>query len=256
MNEVLNWRKTCLDQIRPTTWNNLVRHLHAVFKFGMDQGYLPQTRNPFKSLKVRIGKLPKKTITELTFRQIERLLNEELVLPDILKPRWFTVALINTLRYTAIRRRQLLNLKLSDIDLDRKLMLLQPEYNKNHDYHIIPISDKLLPELAHLIMEHKKRGSTENDQLFNINLFCRATKRKGMKMSDDQLSHLCRVISQFTFSVVSPHRFRHTVATELMRQTPENLYNVQKLLGHKDIQTTLGYIEFNPEMIRDCVNSL
>lgn len=253
---MLNWRKVRLKQIRPTTWNNLVCHLHAIFRFGIENGYLPQTDNPFKSLKVRIGRLPKKTINSRTLRQMESLLKEELFLPEILKPRWFAITLINTLRYTAIRRRQLLNLKLADIDLDRGLMILQAEYSKNHDYHIIPISDKLLPELEYLISEHKKRGSTEKEQLFNINVFCIATKRKGKQMSDDQLSHLFRVISQHTFSAVSPHRFRHTAATELMRQSPENLYNVQKLLGHKDIHTTLGYIEYDPEIIRDCVNSL
>lgn len=254
--DVLNWRKVRLKQIRSTTWNNIVRHLHAIFKFGIEQGYLPKSDNPFKSLKVRTGKSPKKTLNDRTLRQMESLLREELFLPEILKPRWFSITLINTLRYTAIRRRQLLNLKLADIDLDRSLMILQAEYSKNHDYHVIPISNKLLPDLEYLVLEHKKRGGTERDQLFNINVFCRATKRKGMKMSDDQLSHLFRVISQHTFSTVSPHRFRHTAATELMRQSPENLYNVQKLLGHKDIHTTLAYIEYDPEIIRDCVNNL
>lgn len=212
--------------------------------------------NPFKSMNVKIGKLPKKTINDKVFRQIERVLHEELFLPEILQPRWFTITLLNTLRYTAIRRRQLLLLKLSDIDLDKKLMVLQPEYNKNHDYHVIPISNKLLLELQRLVEEHRKRGSGESAQLFNINLFCRVTRRKGAKMSCDQLSHIFRVISTMVFAAISPHRFRHTTATELMRQKSENLYNVQQLLGHKDIKTTISYIEKDPEMIRDCVNNL
>lgn len=156
----------------------------------------------------------------------------------------------------SIRRRQLLNLRLADIDLDKRVMVLQPEYNKNHDYHIIPIAEKLIPELTFLIAEHKKRKSKEDAQLFNMNLFCQVTRRKGKRMSDDQLSHLFRVLSKQIFCAISPHRFRHTTATMLMKNKAENLYNVQKLLGHKDIKTTLGYIEYDPEIIRDCINSL
>lgn len=37
---------------------------------------------------------------------------------------------------------------------------------------------------------------------------------------------------------------------------PENVYVVKKLLGHKDISVTLGYIEYDVEMLRDTVNLL
>lgn len=254
--ELLKWRKQKLQEVSRTTWNNLVRHLYAVFKFGIEQALLPTPVNPFKGLQVKVGKQPKKTINDRTFRKLESLLQEELFLPDILKPRWFILTLIKTLKYTAIRRRQLLNLKLSDIDLDRRLITLNAEYNKNHDYHIIPISDKLLPDLEHLLAEHRKYKSVENAQLFNLNLFCNVTKRKGQPMTDDQLSNLFRVISKQISSNVSPHKFRHTTATELMRKNSNNLYNVQKLLGHKDIKTTLGYVEYDPEIIRGCVNNI
>lgn len=253
---MLHWRKEKLSQVSKTTWNNLVTHLHAVFKFGIGNGYLTLNQNPFKSLKVKVGKLPKKTISKHSFRKMEQILREELFLPDILQPRWFPIALISTLKYTAIRRKQLLNLKISDVDLERKRLILQAEYNKNHDYHIIPIADKLLPELAFVIAEHRKRNSSTDSQLFNINLFSRTTRRKGLVMSDDQLSHLFRVISVLVKEPISPHRFRHTTATELMRHKSENLYKVQQLLGHKDIKTTLGYIESDPEIIRDCINDL
>ncbi|MBJ3607928.1 tyrosine-type recombinase/integrase, partial [Salmonella enterica subsp. enterica serovar Derby] len=51
----------------------------------------------------------------------------------------------------------------------------------------------------------------------------------------------------------SSHRYRHTVATELMQKPEQNLYVTQKLLGHRDIKVTLSYIEHNVEMLRSCV---
>lgn len=254
--DILNWRKGKLKSVKVTTWNNLCRHLHAIYKFGIEQGYLSNTHNPFKGLSLRTGKLPKKTLRKELQIQLERILNSEENLPRILQPLWFYSALIKTFKYTVIRRRQLLNLKIADVDLERNELCLTPDYNKNHDYHEIPIEDKLVADLSFLLREHRKRGSSLEAQLFNVNLFCPATRRKGLNMSDDQLSHIFRVLSDLVYGKVSPHRFRHTAATALMACKAENVYVVQQLLGHKNISVTLSYIEYDPEMIRERINSI
>jgi integrase/recombinase XerD len=47
---------------------------------------------------------------------------------------------------------------------------------------------------------------------------------------------------------ISAHSFRRTLAT-LLRRNGEPLEVIQKILGHKNIQTTIGYIEITPEQI-------
>lgn len=74
-------------------------------------------------------------------------------------------------------------------------------------------------------------------------------------MSVNQVTHIFRCLSNVVGFISSPHRLRHTVATSLMKN-PENVYVVQKLLGHKDINVTLEYIEHDVEMLRDSVNLL
>ena len=44
---------------------------------------------------------------------------------------------------------------------------------------------------------------------------------------------------------VSPHRFRHTLATEMMKSPDRNLAMVKGLLGHRSVSTTMEYVELD-----------
>lgn len=197
----------------------------------------------------------KKTFSREQLDCLELAIKDESILPSILKPNWFVLCLIMTLRYTGIRRSQLVKLKISDVDIERKIINIAPEINKNHDYHTVPISDNLYPYMENLLSRLREHHQPLNAQLFNLNLFSNVTRRKGRKTSVHQITHIFRCISKLVGFKSSPHRFRHTVATLLMHN-PENVYVVQKLLGHKDISVTLGYIEHDVEMLRLSVNSL
>lgn len=254
---ILNWRKKIVDvKIKPVTWNNYVRHLKALYSFAIKIKLFSMTQNPLNGLSIRTGKVKKKTLTKIQLNKLDTILDENMTtLPEILQPHWFITTLVMTLRYTAMRRGQLLKLKICNVNLDNRTIYLNPEINKNHDFHIIPISNKLYPHIEKLIYELTKRQLPSDSQLFNINIFSNTIRRKGLEMSQNQLTHICRAISQCVKFTVLPHRFRHTAATQLM-QNPENVYVVQKLLGHKDIKTTLGYIEHDVDMIRQHVEML
>ncbi|OOF36541.1 integrase [Rodentibacter mrazii] len=254
--QLLQWRKRVVGKsIIEVTWNSYIRQLKTIFKFGIERQLLSFTQNPFNALFIREGKRKRKTYT---FSDLERLsfgIKESKYLPDILRPVWFTKALIMTFRYTAIRRAQLNKLRIQDVDLVNRVIHISPEINKNHEYHVLPISTALYPYLDRLINELKKLKQPEYAQLFNINLFSRAVKRKGKEMTVDQVSYIFKVISKYTGVTSSPHRFRHTAATNLMKK-PENLYIAKQLLGHKDIKVTLTYIEDDIESIREYTNLL
>lgn len=252
---LIEWRnQTVGTNIKSVTWNNYVRHLKSLYNFAITQGLL-NISNPFNHLFIREAKRRKKTYSSEQLHKIEYILNDNVVLPDFLKPSWFILAVIMTLRCTGIRRGQLVKLKIGDVNLSNRTIYISPEINKNHDYHIVPISDSLYPHIEKLVNELRSRKQTDSCQLFNLNIFSRYTRRKGKMMSQNQLTHIFRHISRLAGFVSSPHRFRHTVATQLMKK-PENVYVVQKLLGHKDISVTLGYIEHDVEMLRETVNLL
>ncbi|WP_445000284.1 tyrosine-type recombinase/integrase [Halomonas mongoliensis] len=52
---------------------------------------------------------------------------------------------------------------------------------------------------------------------------------------------------------MSPHRFRHTLGTELMREPDRNLHIVKALLGHSNISTTLEYVEVDIGSLRSAI---
>ncbi|MGR3807740.1 tyrosine-type recombinase/integrase [Pasteurella testudinis] len=253
---LLNWRKIALNTtIKPITWNSYIRHLRALYSFSIKKGFIQLRENPCDDIFVEEGKTKRKIHSTDQLEKIITFLNNEELLPEILKPNWFSTAVFLTFRCTGIRRSQLVALKIKDIDLIKKSIFIEPNTNKNHDYHTIPISDTLYPHLKHLINELHKIGQTNDRQLFNLNLFCRVVRRKGLPTTKNQISQIFKVISEKTHVHTSPHRYRHTAATRLMKN-PENVYIVQKLLGHKSIKTTLGYIEYDVDMIREYANSL
>ncbi|SMB82469.1 Site-specific recombinase XerD [Pasteurella testudinis DSM 23072] len=252
---LINWRNNILRRVKPTSWNTYVRHLRAVFSFGIEQGLISLKKNPFQRTFIREEKYRKKVYSEEQLIQLENFFKQKIVVPDYLKPIWFIEALVMTFRYTGIRCSQLLQLQIKDINLSKRVINISPEINKNHDYHVLPISDKLFPYIVKLLKELKSKSQSLDDQLFNINLFSHVVKRQGLPMSINQINHIFRTISEQVGFKVSSHRFRHTIATQIMKD-PKNLYIAQKLLGHKDLKVTLSYIEHDVDAIRDYVNLL
>jgi site-specific recombinase XerD len=63
---------------------------------------------------------------------------------------------------------------------------------------------------------------------------------------------LCRLVERIrgeTGIDFSPHRLRHTFAT-LMLEGGCDLFSLQKMLGHSDIQTTTIYLSASAQMLQ------
>ncbi|MFC1062280.1 tyrosine-type recombinase/integrase [Pasteurella multocida] len=252
---IIEWRKIILERAKPISWNNYARHLRSIYNFAIEHELVPMKKNPFKPFFIKEGKEKKKTYTDSQLQTIDQLLESDYHLTSYLSPRWFINAVIKTFRYTGMRQSQLINLKIKDVDLERRVICIASITNKNHNYHEIPISVNLYPILEKAIQEMKKRKRVESDQLFNLNILSKRTLSRRKDMTIPQLENIFRNISKIVGFPVSSHRFRHTIATRLMKNQ-DNLYLTKQLLGHSDIKVTLGYIEYHSDMLRNCVDSL
>ena len=84
-------------------------------------------------------------------------------------------------------------------------------------------------------------------QDFNPNLpalFCTINRYQTltyMRLTTQTLNDLCKKLNMLGFSrIVSPHDFRHSVATNLLR-SGYDLLLVSKFMGHSSITTTQRY---------------
>lgn len=131
---------------------------------------------------------------------------------------------------TGIRRIELINIKLQDINLqDRTLKVL----GKRNKERVIPLIDSVINTIRKYL-EFRSDINPKNNYLF--------LTKKGVKVYE---TLVYRIINSY-FSAVSikvkksPHILRHTFATHLLNEGA-NLNSVKELLGHSSLASTQVY---------------
>jgi integrase len=256
---LLKWRRRELSNgLSPVSWNTYVRHLKVLFNHGIEHGKLPYQKNPFALLTVKV---PKKLTKRLTSEQIELIRK----LFDVLRkeeesgkhhagvfPVWFWKIVFETFYFTGIRRKQLLHIQMKDIDTVGLLLYLRSTGSKTKNERYLPIPDALAPWLEFLICENKRHKFLRDDQAFNVNRHNPMSRRKNL--SHPQIAACFRELSRRLGFQVSPHRFRHSLGSALANKPQANLYLIKEILGHSNIQTTMGYVEADMEAMRGVLN--
>lgn len=250
VDDVIKWRKSVLIKLKPVSWNTYARHLHALMNFGIKHNLLKRPDNPFSKVQIKSDTKSIKFLNSYQMIQLEIFLKEchQREKLKFIKPIWFFIVIVKSFQYTGMRKKQLLNLRIQDIKINEGIIYIDGIYNKNHKSHQIPISSKLKPYLEELLEEHRKLKSSSLDQLFNINCF-KYQNRQLRKMSIYQIDSIFRYLSAEINFKISPHRFRHTVATTILKNS-DNIYMAQKILGHQSIRTTMQYIGHDIELLR------
>ncbi|AIR87657.1 tyrosine-type recombinase/integrase [Pantoea rwandensis] len=261
--DVLKWRRYVLNDqgLSKRTWNNKVTHMRAIYNHAISNGMINIPDNPFNQVIVKPDIKRKKTLSGEQMKKIDLIMERKIELedmgvndprPNALEPAWFWMTVIETLKYTGMRQNQLLHLRLCDIDLKLGIIELRAEGSKNHREHRVPVTARLRPRLEQLYHRAVQRGAKKGDQLFNINRFTQNKKRmtKAKNMDHPPLRAFFRRLSKECHCDVSPHRFRHTIATDLMKRPERSLNDVQMLLGHSSVAVTLEYVEANMDNLR------
>lgn len=259
---LLQWRASELERgLAVVSWNARVHHLKPIFAHAIKSGFINQIPNPFEYLTVKPPRKPKKTLSSYKITQIRDYLQQQQDAEDNcrqdvgrLHPVWFWRTVFETLLESGIRRNQLLHLKCSDINLKQMAIHIDIEGSKTHRVYDVPISETLLPWLARLLREAQQKNFHHGDQLFNITRFSDRGFSKE-RMDGDHVGALFTDLSKRLGFKASPHRFRHTLATELMRCPEANLHLVKEMLGHTNLATTLEYIEPDMDGMRRMLNN-
>ena len=244
--EVRKWRTGVLSRAKEESWNMYRRHMRALWNHAMRHHGC--TSNPFAdTAPARAPKLRKKTVDSADLQTVLRALRDTGDEGPYVRPTWFWSIVINTFYYSGIRRLQLVGLTWKDIDFDAATIHLRATSSKTHREWFIPIAQPLQPELENLYLlttERLGRTPRSEEQVFNVTLFNDGFK--GKTMTVDQLGATFWRLSKATNIRISPHRLRHTMATELAAS--KDIRTLQELLGHTNISTTMQYV--HPDMGR------
>lgn len=244
--DVRKWRSAVLSRASEESWNNYRRHMRALWNHAIRRRLCES--NPFAdTAPARAPQLRKKTIDSVDLDKIMKALRSSGPHSQYVRPTWFWSIVINTFYYTGIRRTQLVGLTWKDIDFDEATIHLQATSSKTHREWFIPMALPLRPELENLYLlttERIGRPPRGDEQVFNVTLF--HDRFKGKTLGVDQLGAAFGRLSKAMGIRITPHRLRHTMATELAAK--KDISTLQHLLGHTNVSTTMQYV--HPDMDR------
>lgn len=152
---------------------------------------------------------------------------------DTLKER----AMIEVLLTSGVRVSELIGLDVSDIDYTNKSVHVR--HGKGDKERYTYINDLALSYLVKYLTD----SCIETGPLF-------LNQRKGRYTSAGIRYMLNQIADRAKVQNVYPHRFRRTFATTLASRGMD-VQDIQTLMGHTDINTTMGYITMNDTKVNN-----
>jgi integrase/recombinase XerD len=208
-------------------------------------GYLADVKRYFKFL-AKHNHLLYNPASEIEMPRIERRLPRDvmsiseaeqvLIQPDINKPTGIRDRAMLELFYsTGIRRMELVNVSLYDVDFERGVLMIREGKGKRD--RVVPVGTRALEWIEKYILEVRSQlqhGCSDDRTLFlSVN---------GQRFNPDHVTDIVRnyINTSGIEKKGSCHVFRHTMAT-LMLENGADVRFIQEMLGHANINTTQIY---------------
>ena len=147
-------------------------------------------------------------------------------------------AMIEMLYATGMRISELVNLKMTDVDMKRCVVKV---FGKGSKERLVPFGETALDSLIAYLSERVQSSSKE---IFLSN--------RGKKMTRVAFWQRVKIylVRENLKNSISPHTLRHAFATHLLNRGAD-LRSVQLLLGHSDLSTTQIYTHIAKQRLSD-----
>jgi integrase/recombinase XerD len=215
----------------------IISGLRAFFQYLLTEDII--VANPAKDLD--LPRLNRKLPEVLSVHEIDKIIMAiDVSTPDGQRNK----AIIETLYGSGLRVSELVNMKVSDIQVEFEFIRVTGKGNKQR---LVPVGKEALRNIQIYKTSvrpalHIQKGS--EDVLF-LNRFGRKLSREMIFMIVKQLAKAAGIKKN-----VSPHTLRHCFATHLI-EGGADLRAVQEMLGHESITTTEIYTHLDREYLRE-----
>ena len=221
------------EQLTEQTLSDYLREIQKDYSISKVNGYKCAIINYLRFIKkdIKLPKFLKRTKTLPQSFDIEQFNDIINVLSQVLHndfPKW--EALLTFLFYSGIRIGEIDNIKRSDFDLEKKrIKILIP---KTKEERIV-----FFPDEAKQALERYFNFEPEETNAFNIN----------SSAVQKQMQRLQKYFPNYKFHA---HLFRHSFAIKCL-QNGTDISVVSKLLGHKNLSTTMCYLQLTNTQIEE-----
>jgi site-specific recombinase XerD len=212
------------------------KSLNVFFKWCIEQGHLRS--NPLEGVEVpRLEKaLPRRLPEDQARLLLEKVLNYS----------WGSEferrrnhALLATVIWAGLRRKELLRLELSDFDLGQQTLFVRR--GKGAKDRMVPMSATYVAIMQRYLDERGRSRKTCQA------VFPSLVRDAGLTL--EGLRHLVLSLREVSGIRFRLHALRHTFAT-LMIEGGCEIYALSQMMGHDKITTTTGYLAASPEHLR------
>ncbi len=219
-----------------TSVSRKISSIRSFFLFLYEEGYI----NSDPAANLSSPKLIRKLPDVLTQREVLKLLEScDLSTKKGIRDR----AMLETVYGAGLRVSELINLKITDLDINEKIIRV---FGKGNKERIVPIGSyaiKYITIYLNNVRRHLKY-SFDSDIIF-LNMNGKPLTRMGF----------WKILKHYTLIAgikkhVSPHTLRHSFATHLL-EGGADLRSVQEMLGHSNIVTTEIYTHVDREYLKE-----
>jgi integrase len=232
--EIERYKAERLGKVKPETLNRELNTLKHLFRMAVEWGYTKE--NPAKSVKkVRVAETSPRFLDK---EEVPRLLDACLEHTPEIYP------LVVTGLHTGMRIGELLNLRWEDIDFGRETLTVSSReewHTKNYESRTMALREEI-----RRVLEPTKEAK---------GLVFRPDGAKERNLYHYLSKKLDRAAKAAGLADVTWHTLRHTFASHLV-MSGVDLPSVQKLMGHRDIKTTMKYAHLAPDHLRAAIAML
>ena len=215
-----------INNCSKVTIDNVRRNISSFFSWLEEEDYI------LKSPMRRIHKIKTKTVVKETISDeaIEKLRDHCTELRDL--------AIIDLLYSTGIRVGELVNLDISDLDLEQRECIVFGKGDKERKVYF--------DAKAKIHLQRYLDSRTDNNPALFVTLDAPFNRLKisGVEI---RIRELGRSIG---LNKIHPHKFRRTMATRAIDKVMP-IEQVQKILGHSQIDTTMQYAIVNQTNVKN-----